>query len=104
MVTLKTRAKSAKFSYERTLDGTIRIEYGNQREISITESDYQRLIVAFKGQRASLGASRTLPPRGSVGEWLQQHVTRTAIASYIGAILIHENRAICTDDFTLQFL
>lgn len=104
MMTLKTRAKAAEFSYERTADGRIRIEYGNHREISISAKDYDRLVKAFSGQQVSLGASRTNPPQGSVGEWLQQNVTKTAIASYIGAILVHEKRGIWVDDFTLQFL
>jgi len=104
MVTLRTRAKAAEFSYERTADDRIRIEYGNHREISISAKDYDRLVKAFSGQRVSLGASRTNPPKGSVGEWLQQSVTKTAIASYVGAILVHEERAVWIDDFTLQFL
>jgi len=37
-----------------------------------------------------IGTSRNDPPAGSVGERLQEHVTKTAIASYVGAILVDE--------------
>ena len=104
MVTLKTRAKAAEFSYERTPDGSIRIEYGKRSEISISATDYERLIKTFSRQSVPLGASRDNPPTGSVGEWLQHNVTKTAIASYIGAILVYEERAAWVDDFTVQFL
>jgi hypothetical protein len=40
-----------------------------------------------------IGTSRTDPPRGSVGEWLQLNVSKRAIASYVGPILIAEGYA-----------
>jgi hypothetical protein len=35
-----------------------------------------------------IGTSRTSPPDGSLGQWLQQNVTKTAIACYVGPILV----------------
>jgi hypothetical protein len=40
------------------------------------------------------GTSRDKPPDGSLGLWLQTHVTKVATASYIGAILINEGYAV----------
>ena len=40
---------------------------------------------------------------GSVGEWLQNNVTKTAIASYVGAILIHEGYAVKGKGAEIEF-
>jgi hypothetical protein len=40
-----------------------------------------------------MGTSRDNPPTGSVGAWLQENVTKTAIASYVGPILLSEGLA-----------
>ena len=104
MVTLKTKARGAEFSYERTPHGAIRIKYGDNRPIAIATEDYDRLIETFRGRTVKLGTSFDNPPPGSVGEWLQQNVTKTATASYIGPILVHEGNAVWIDDSILQFL
>jgi len=104
MITLRTKATGAKFSYERTPDDRIRIKYGANRKITIAAEDYERLIETFRGQTVPLGTSRDNPPSGSVGKWLQQNVTKTAIASYIGPILVYEGQAVWIDDFTMRFL
>ena len=71
------------------------IEYGQgyKYNINITETQYKYLINHFKGQTAQVGTSRTNPPRFSVGEWLQVNITKTAISSYVCAILIAEGYA-----------
>jgi hypothetical protein len=51
------------------------------------------LLNHFIGQTVSVGTSRTNPPSGSLGSWLNQVVTQTAIASYVAPILIHEGYA-----------
>ena len=88
MITLRTRAKGVEFSYERTLDNRILIQYGDDRRITIAAEDYRRLIDTFKGRTVPLGTSRDSPPPHSVGKWLQENVTKTAVASYIGSILV----------------
>jgi hypothetical protein len=47
----------------------------------------------FGGRLVPVGTSRTDPPGGSLGEWLQANLTRTATASYVGALLVHLNLA-----------
>ncbi len=34
-----------------------------------------------------------MPPKGSLGEWLQTNVTRSAIACYVASILVIEGYA-----------
>lgn len=104
MITLKTTARGVQFSYEKTADGDVHIEFGRGRKVTVSAEDLQRLIQHFRGRQAQLGTSRDRPPAGSVGEWLQQNVTPTAIASYIGPILAREGHATWVDDSTLQFL
>jgi hypothetical protein len=107
MISLQTKTKGAQFSYERTPDGRIRLEYGKKGQITIATEDYERLIEAFRGRTVPLGTSRDNPPPGSVGEWLQENVKRTAIASYIGPILVYEGHAVWVDNarrLTVRFL
>jgi len=107
VITLQTKAKGAQFSYERTPDGRIRLEYGKNNQSTIVAEDYERLIETFRGRTVPLGTSRDNPPPGSVGEWLQENVTKTAIASYIGPILVYEGHAVWVDNarrLTVRFL
>jgi ribosomal protein L34E len=101
---LRTRTRGARFSYDKAPDGSIRIEFGRNQHVTVTAADARRLLQAFKGRTVALGTSRTNPPPGSVGEWLQQNVTKVAIASYVGPILVHEGYAVWVDDSTLRFV
>lgn len=51
----------------------------------------------FRGHTVDIGTSRNTPPESSVGGWLQVNITQTAMASYVGAILIYEGYAIRAD-------
>jgi len=51
------------------------------------------LLRAFGGATVGIGTSRTNPTPGSVGEWLQANVTKTAMASFVGPILLAEGYA-----------
>jgi hypothetical protein len=59
----------------------------------VSNSQYLALIEKFQGQTIPIGASRTNPPKNSLGEWLMANVTKIAIASYIVSILINEGYA-----------
>jgi hypothetical protein len=50
------------------------------------------------------GTSRTDPPAKSVGEWFLANVTKTAIASYVCPILIHEGFAERVDKSQIAFV
>jgi len=76
--TVTPRAKSVRF-----LCPLCHRRYGHKR--------VTRKVETFFGMHAC--TSRTDPPRGSLGEWLMSNITKTAIASYVGAILTHEGYA-----------
>jgi hypothetical protein len=93
--TQNTWAGRSTFIYDGSVKiGTI-IMYGQgyKYKINITEMQYEALVNHFKGRTVKAGTSRTNPPRGSVGEWLQENVTPTAISSYVCPILINERYA-----------
>ena len=104
MITLKTKARCAEFSYDITARGDVVIRFGKTGRVTISAADYARLLRWFRGRVAAAGTSRDCPPAGSLGQWLQENVTKAAIASYVASILVHEGHARWEDDHTLRFL
>src|SRR4030042_7040629 len=84
MPTLQTWAGRSRFRYSGSVIQGTTIQYGRGYSFSISVSgpQYTGLLNHFHGQTVNIGTSRTDPPPGSVGEWLQAHVTKTGIASY----------------------
>jgi hypothetical protein len=74
------------------MQGT-RIVYGSGFSVTISADQYAALLNHFRGRIVNIGTSRTDRPPGSVGEWLQDNVTKVAVASYVGPILIEEGYA-----------
>ncbi len=93
MRTLKSWAGRSNFSYNGSVKQGTKITYGRGYSLSISAPQYAELLAHFLGDTVDIGTSRTNPPRGSVGKWLQSNVTKTAIASYVGSILIAEGYA-----------
>jgi hypothetical protein len=93
MPTISTWAGRSRFSYDGCPSCGTRIVHGKERVITIDRNDYRALRAVFIGKTVAVGASRTHPPKGSLGHWLAQHVRRTAVASYVAAILIEEGYA-----------
>lgn len=98
MQTLKTWAGKSEFSYEGSVTQGTTIYLGKGSRLNITANQYSTLLDYFLGRTVDIGTSRDKTPRGSVGEWLQANVTKTAIASYVGVILIHEGYAVKVDE------
>jgi hypothetical protein len=93
--TLNTWDDRSQFEYIGSVSkGTI-IFYGKDFNncVRVKKDHYQSLIDHFRGQTVEAGTSKTNPPRNSVGKWLQENVTKTAIASYVLPILIDEKYA-----------
>ena len=89
---LKTWAGSAEFGYSGSVsDGTEIALYGTSR-VLISALSYESMLEHFRGCTVDLGTSFK-PPGGSVGIWLASNVTKTKIASRVGAILIAESYA-----------
>jgi hypothetical protein len=101
--TLKTRSQGVTFHYSKSANG-FEITYGRKPwTYALTAADYARLLATFKGRTVRLGTSRDRPPRDSLGEWLQQNVTKTAIAAYVGPILVAEGVAQWVGSYSLRF-
>jgi len=91
---LPTWAGRSKFEYSGSVAAGTEIRYGKKPyRQKISSGQYRELLMHFKGATVGIGTSRTDPTPGSVGEWLQANVTKTAIASYVGPILLEEGYA-----------
>ena len=90
---LRTWAGRSKFEYEGSVAQGTRIRYGKGWEVYVSREQYQALLRHFQGVETDMGTSRDTAPTGSVGVWLQENVTKSAIASYVGPILLHEGYA-----------
>ena len=93
MKLLPTWDERKEFKYDGSVATGTAISYGKGSKITMSSEQYSQLLNHFKSKSVNIGTSRTTAPKGSVGEWLQENVTETAIASYVGAILIHEGYA-----------
>jgi len=105
MQTLRTWSGRSQFQYCGCVACGVNIRYGSKGRAAVTAKEFATLLAAFGGRRVDVGTSRTNPPRLSLGAWLQQHVTRTAIASYMAPILIEECLAsrVAEDPHQIQF-
>ena len=99
MTTLPTWGGRSKFRYEGSVENGTTIVYGKGRDgkgykVRVEARQYAELRRHFRNRgNVRVGTSRTDPPPGSIGAWLMANVTRTAIASYVAPILIHEGYA-----------
>lgn len=94
MPELLTWAGRSSFSYIGSVRKGTKITYGSGYTMHVSASDYRRLLTHFGRRHVPCGTSRTDRPHGSLGKWLLENVTKTAIASYVGAILVHEGYAV----------
>ena len=89
----KTWAGRSEFKYTGSVETGTEITYGKGFKVRVSAQQYNRLRKNFINDVVSVGTTRTDPPKGSLGSWLQENVTRTAIASYVAPILIIEGYA-----------
>jgi len=90
---LATWGERSSFEYDGSVASGTSIRFGENGRQLVTREQYIALLAHFKGRTVDIGTSRDNPPEGSVGAWLQEHVTRIAIASYVGSILVAEGYA-----------
>jgi hypothetical protein len=104
--TLNTWGGRSTFQYNGSVSSGTKIKYGQnyKYQINITKEQYNALLNHFRGETVPAGTSKTDPPRGSVGEWLQANVTRTAISSYVCPILIAERFAERVRNTEIRFI
>ena len=91
---LPTWAGRSSFEYTGSVAAGTEILYGTKPYRQwITAAQYRALLAHFGGAMVEIGPSFDNPPAGSVGEWLQANVTKTAMASYVGPVLLDEGYA-----------
>jgi hypothetical protein len=90
---LPTWRGKSKFRYSGCVTTGTEIHYGTNSKITVTKDDYSALLKTFAGQEVPIGTSRTPSSPNSVGAWLIAHVSPTALASYVGPILVDEKYA-----------
>lgn len=97
MPELETWGGGSEFSYEGSVEDGTNIKYGNGRKVRVNAQQYKLLRQHFRNRVVQIGTTRntktTEPPPSSLGAWLFSNVTKTAIASYVGPILIREGYA-----------
>jgi hypothetical protein len=91
---LQTWAKRRQFTYTGSVPTGTEIQYGNGSKATVSDQQYLLLLTHFSKKEVPIGTSRSDPPKGSLGRWLRANVTPTAIASYVGPILVWEGYAI----------
>jgi hypothetical protein len=104
-MTLPTWTGRSHFEYQGSVRKGTQIWFGKDKHsLTVLASQYTGLLDHFKGQEVSVGTSRDKPQPGSLGEWLQKNVTRTAIVSYLAPILVTERYARrVTDQTKIKF-
>ncbi len=90
---LATWGGRGRFRYEGSVGVGTTIKYGAKGRQCVRREHYIALLSHFRGRTVDIGTSRDNPPESSVVAWLQEHVTKAAIASYVGAILVAEGYA-----------
>lgn len=90
---IKTWGERSSFEYSGSVETGTEIVFGKGWKARVSAKDYIALRHHFIGRIVNIGTSRTAPPEGSLGEWLQVNVKRGAIACYVGPILIIEGFA-----------
>lgn len=93
MPTLLTWGRRSRFTYEGSVKTGTDIIYGQGWNVRVDAHHYTALRRHFVNRVVPTGTSRTDPPPGSLGAWLQANVTRTAVASYVAPILVEEGYA-----------
>jgi hypothetical protein len=91
---LKTWSGRSEFTYEGSIDTGVVINYGSEGACQrLSKAQLSALLKHFRGSTVNIGTSRDTAPTNSLGKWLQENVTPTAIASYIGPMLIDQGWA-----------
>jgi hypothetical protein len=96
--TLKFKKLSTKtgkwFMYSGNVNNGTIILYGKDflNGMEITKEHYLALTNHFKGKTVNLGSSRNKRKEATLGEWIAENITKTAIVSYIVPILIKYKR------------
>jgi hypothetical protein len=89
----KTWGGQSSFEYSGSVETGTEIIYGKGWKAKVSAQNYIELKRHFMGRIVPAGTSRTEPPSGSLGDWLQTNVTKAAIACYVASIIVIEGYA-----------
>ena len=92
---LKTMTGKAEFEYFGSVLIGTDIHFGTylRNKKVVSKEQYQELLHYFRGKTVPIGTSHDNPPKGSLGEWLINNVSKTQITSYVVQIIIDEGYA-----------
>lgn len=90
---LATIGGRSSFKYTGSVDSGTEITFGKTGKITVSKDQYDNLRKNFLNRIVAIGTSHTEPPKDSIGSWLINNVDKTAIASYVAAILLAEKYA-----------
>jgi hypothetical protein len=104
-VTFSTLGGRSSFDVAGSVYSGVRIWYGKDKrnKAAVTADQFDALLEHFGGDTVLVGNGRRNRPVGSIGAWLQEHVTRAVIASYVAKILIEEGLAEKLDGSVIRF-
>jgi hypothetical protein len=103
MQRLHTWSGKRNFTYSGTPRVGTHIVFGSQRTAIICSHQYAAMREEFRGRIVPVGTSRTNPPNDSLGAWLRDNVSRTALASYVAPILVRAGWAQRESNHELRF-
>jgi hypothetical protein len=92
---LHTLYRKVPFLYDGGVgrDTVIRTQGRRPQTIRITAVQWRKLLEHFQEQEVKIGRSKSSPPAGSLGEWLNQALRKPGAASYVAPILVSEGYA-----------
>jgi hypothetical protein len=91
---LGTWDNRSNFKYVGSVKEGTKIFYGSGFSKFVSAAIYEDMLGHFAKRTVDCGTSRTNPQLDSLGEWLKENVSKTALASYVGAILVSEGYAV----------
>lgn len=102
-IPLRTFSRGVDFKVCPTILGYQLHFGGSSGNATFSLATLQSLALDFAGKRVAIGASRTSPPEGSLGEYLQKNVSKTALSSYVAPLLVYLGLANRDGDYHLVF-
>lgn len=93
MKTIPTWGQRSVFSYTGSVKEGTTIIFNSNIKVTVKAEDYCRLLEHFRGRTVNIGTSRTEPPAGSVGQWMEDNINKYGLGSFVGAILLEEGYA-----------
>lgn len=101
---MSTWSGKKSFLYSGSVDHgvTLYLGTGYAYHLNVSKESFQNILHTFSGRTIPIGTSRTNPPEDSFGKWMLDNI-KTAIASYIGPILIAEGYAAKASKVEIEF-